>query len=301
MHYVDALARLAPDACLRRESYVESSVKPLLPHLPIYVLSVPSLKKRSHHMTKRLTAAQATDVTWVECANGDDVARFDAELRSCVHPEYVPHPWSRRGVSKTTTWAMANGTISLQLKHQIAVWDGLRRKLPAAMVLEDDSMVPPDLWQRLAAYSTLPKDVDVFYLGSYTSRANGFTLSKEPIVSRSTGGSAVVGAAIHRRTNGTQPLLLGSNAYVVFAKAMPALLRPVRAEADVSLSLLDAPFQCRTQRGNLGFAPDMARCAHLVAPPQHQYGPSEWIIGQDLQGLEQKTHWDGAIRGPKTT
>ena len=96
---------------------------------------------------------------------------------------------------------------------------------------------------------------------------------------------------------GGNPPLVGTNAYILFARAAQALLRPVKAEADITLTLLDAPTQCRTQRG-IFRPPHPARCEHLHAPPSHQYGPSSWLVGQDLRGLEQKTHYDDAIRMP---
>ena len=300
--YVSALASLVDDTCMWRSSSLDSS-RSLLPQIPIYVLSVPRLVARRAAMAQRLEAAMAHDVTWVDCANREDVVRFSPALRRCLHPEYIPHPWSRRpsvlpSGPSTVLWAMANGTLSLQLKHQLAIWDSMRRKLPSALVLEDDATVPPSLWLQLAAYNTLPKNVDVFYIGSYSSRADISTLSSEPLIRTSRGNSshngrgAISSAPVHRRTNGSQPLLVGSNAYIIFAKAMEALLTPVRAEADVSLSLLDAPKQCQVQRGTLGMAPDVKLCGRLRAPPRHQYGPAYWIVGQDLRGLEQKTHLD---------
>ena len=76
------------------------------------------------------------------------------------------------------------------------------------------------------------------------------------------------------------------------AQGAAALLQPVVSEADIMLTFLDAPNQCRTQRGTAGRAADIERCGLLHAPPRRQYGPSAWIVCQDLQGLEQKTHYD---------
>ena len=55
---------------------------------------------------------------------------------------------------------MANGTLSLVLKHRLAAWDMLRRSLPAAILLEDDAKMPtarPTLWDKLSQY-TIPSD-----------------------------------------------------------------------------------------------------------------------------------------------
>ena len=182
----------------------------------------------------------------------------------------------------------------------MAARDIVHRGLRAAIILEDDAMVPSDLWLRLAALEA-PADADVFYLGSYSSRATVGTLRGEPMVASSitttasstSPPSSEARLSIHRRTVGTKPLLVGTNAYVLFARAAAVLLQPIRAEADITLTFLDAPHQCRTQRGTAGVAPSPERCLLLHAPPAHQYGPSSWIVGQDLHGLEQKTHYDG--------
>ena len=327
--YAAALSALERDGCLRRESLLSGSTQPLLPQLAVYVLSVPSLTRRMRRMRDRLRAAHASDVTWVLCANRDDVKEFTPTTRACLHPEYIPHPWARKGdPARPKSFAMANGTLSLALKHQLAAWDVVRRRLPSAIVLEDDATVPPDLWRRLADFVSIPKDADIFYLGSYSSRPSVGTLNSEPVVvdgggraigigggsgrGRAVGGSSSSSTAapttasapavtltppasrvaIHVRQNGSHPLLIGTNAYIVFAKAASALIKPVRAEADIWLSLLDTPTQCRTQRGTAGRATHPELCDRLSAPPANQYGPGSWLVGQDLQGLEQKTHWD---------
>ena len=299
--YVSALASLVDDTCMWRSSSLDSS-RSLLPQIPIYVLSVPRLVARRAAMAQRLEAAMAHDVTWVDCANREDVVRFSPALRRCLHPEYIPHPWSRRpsvlpSGPSTALWAMANGTLSLQLKHQLAIWDSMRRKLPSALVLEDDATVRPVYGCSWPPTIHFQRTSTSFTSVLTRRRADISTLSSEPLVRTSRGNSshngrgAIGSAPVHRRTNGS-PLLVGSNAYIIFAKAMEALLTPVRAEADVSLSLLDAPKQCQVQRGTLGMAPDVKLCGRLRAPPRHQYGPAYWIVGQDLRGLEQKTHLD---------
>ena len=171
--YADALARLSEGTCLQRTTSTTNRV-PLPSQLAVYVLSVPSFVKRKRRMMTQLEAAGVDDVTWVYCANRDHVAHFDAAMRACIHPEYVQHPWSRGAV-------MANGTLSLAIKHQIAARDIVQRGLPAAIVLEDDAIVPSDLWRRLALLET-PRDADVFYLGSYSSRAHVGTLRRSQVL-----------------------------------------------------------------------------------------------------------------------
>ena len=163
-------------------------------------------------------AARVTDVTWVDCANREDIAALDAKSRRCLHPEYVPHPWARKGdITHPSAFAMANGTLSLALKHQLAARDIRKRGVRAALVLEDDALVPPDLWRRLGDLA-VPADADVFYLGSFSSRASIGTVDQEPLALRAP-------AAVHRRTPGGKPLLIGANAYILFAKAAAAMLR----------------------------------------------------------------------------
>ena len=307
--YPAALTALSTpsDHCFRRE--LKQFPSSAVPQLPIYVLTVPSLARRAKRMAERLAAAQVADVTWVTCANRHDIARLDASSRQCLHPEYVAHPWARRGdTMRPQAFAMANGTLSLALKHQLAAFDIARRGIRAGLILEDDATVPSDLWSRLSSLDA-PADTDIFYLGSFSSRSTIGTLRSEPLAggggvpnwplierARTTNDddtNAASRSRIHRRTAGGHPLLIGGNAYILFAKAAKALLKPVRVEADVAISLLDAPSQCRTQKGTAGKAATPEMCSHLTPPPPNQYGPETWIIGQDLQGLEQKTHWDG--------
>ena len=271
--YVPTLAALEHDGCFLRESlHSPTGRQPILPQLAIYVLSVPTLVRRMRRMRERLRALHSIDVTWVHCANRDDVISFSSQTRGCLHPEYVAHPWARRGdPARPTAYAMANGTLSLALKHQLAVFHMARRKLPAAIVFEDDAMVPADLWRKLAEFR-VPNDADIFYLGSYSSRSHVGSLNAEPRVPSISDAGGDVGPAIHRRRNGSSPLLIGTNAYVVFARAAAVLLRPVRAEADIWLSLLDSPNQCRLQRGTAGRAATPQLCDRLTAPPVNQYG-----------------------------
>ena len=206
-------------------------------------------------MEQRLRAMGGSDVTFVLCADRQDIARLDAAERRCLHPEYVPtRNWAHRG-------GLSNGTISLALKHQIAYAEISRRRLDAALIVEDDAALPADMWQQLGPYSdALPTDAAVFYLGSYSATSRWGTLKSEPPLSS-------IGPRIHRRRNGSEPHLLGTLAYVAFARAIPALLHPVTVEADLTLALLPPSDACGPH------------CR--IAGPREQYGPSEWLVGPD--------------------
>ena len=81
--YVAALSRLTEgDLCIRRVSFTPEGQQPLLPQLPLYVLSVPTLVKRAQRIRERLAAARAHDVTWIMCANRDDIGRLDASTQA---------------------------------------------------------------------------------------------------------------------------------------------------------------------------------------------------------------------------
>ena len=83
-----------------------------------------------------------------------------------------------------------------------------------------------------------------------------------------------------------QPHILGTVAYVIFARGARALaFQPVRAESDVDLTLLSPTAHCGRQDPS---SPPMHLCA--VAAPPAQYGPSQWIVWQDETLSKQLTH-----------
>ena len=177
---------------------------------------------------------------------------------------------------------LSNGTLSLALKHRLAHWDIYRRQLPAALVVEDDALLAPDLWQRLAQYRP-PVDADLFFLGSYSQNRNPrMTLSAAQAVAGSS-------PAVHCRAAGDgEPYILGTVAYVVFARGAAALQRPVVAEADVDLSLLSTPRpRCASGGRRLRAAPS-SECA--VAAPPRQCGPSQWLVWPSAAAGEENTH-----------
>ena len=180
---------------------------------------------------------------------------------------------------------LSNGTLSLALKHRLAHWDIHRRQLPAALVLEDDALLASDLWQRLAQYRA-PVDADLFFLGSYSQNPSPrMTLS----AARAVAGSS---PAVHCRAAGdSEPYILGTVAYVVFARGAAALQRPVVAEADVDLSLLSTSRPHCAAGGHLSRSAASSRCA--VAAPPCQCGPSQWLVWPSAAAGEENTHVSG--------
>ena len=180
---------------------------------------------------------------------------------------------------------LSNGTLSLALKHRLAHWDIHRRQLPAALVLEDDALLASDLWQRLAQYRA-PVDADLFFLGSYSQNPSPrMTLS----AARAVAGSS---PAVHCRAAGDgEPYILGTIAYVVFARGAAALQRPVVAEADVDLSLLSTSRPHCAAGGHLSRSAASSRCA--VAAPPCQCGPSQWLVWPSAAAGEENTHVSG--------
>lgn len=180
---------------------------------------------------------------------------------------------------------LSNGTLSLALKHRLAHWDIYRRQLPAALVVEDDALLAHDLWQRLAQYRA-PVDADLFFLGSYSqNQSPRMTLS----AARAVAGSS---PTVHCRAAGDgEPYILGTVAYVVFARGAAALQRPVVAEADVDLSLLATSRPHCATGGHLSRAAASSRCA--VAAPPRQCGPSQWLVWPSAAAGEENTHVSG--------
>ncbi|KAL1527585.1 hypothetical protein AB1Y20_008972 [Prymnesium parvum] len=264
-----ALLSLSAGDCLERCSFVGGS-QPILA-LPIYVAHSRRLRRRRQALEPRLVAVGAPDVTFVLCADASQVSRLDRDTRRCLHPEYARTRWS------SPAGQLSNGTLSLALKHRLAHWDIHRRRLPAAVVLEDDAYVPPDLWLQLARFH-VPADAHLFFLGSYSRNtsprmtlAAATRASPQPVQDDNT-------LAVHRREAGKEPLLLGTVAYIVFARGAAALQQPVYAEADVDLSLLAISHHCTR-----------APCTN-TAPP-NQYGPARWLVWP--VGGEENTHASG--------
>ena len=175
--------------------------------LPTYALTVPKLAVRYKAINNRLRMLSATNVTFVNCANKEDVQMLAPSDRSCLHPKLHRHQFQ----IKSQQTELANGTLSLAIKHYLAYFDILRRRLPLALVLEDDAEWPRQISSLLARYR-MPCDADIFYLSSYfrSNRAHSCGENGDPVVTPQTWRPRV-----HRRRNGSKPV--ASSAYIIFA------------------------------------------------------------------------------------
>ncbi len=244
--FADVLRALAPPACMHRQSYANSTLT--LDQIPVYVMHAPVLAHRRAHMRAQLERLGALDVTWVLCANREDVVALTTEQRACAHPCVQHNQWF--GENQT----MKNGTLSLALKHKLACHDMLQRRLPAALMLEDDALLPSNLWARLSA-TPIPGNADLFYLGSYSRNRVQGTLRNHPLVL----------PGVHRRN--TSALIFGALAYVTFAGGARVITAaPVTTAADIAISHDGG--ECTGDDGRV----------YTHHPPANQYGPTEWWV-----------------------
>ena len=140
---------------------LQTEIRTKLAMLPFYVTHAPWLVERRRNTLAGLKKAGALDVTFVNCANGDEVAAMGPEERGCLNP-----------FTETTRWndpvkiPMKNGTTSLVLKHMLAMHDMLMRRLPAAVICEDDVEFSDTFdTDTLFFLSHVPTDAALFYLG----------------------------------------------------------------------------------------------------------------------------------------
>ena len=255
--------------CMERSSMVGARFP-----MPIYVAHAKQFKKRRQHIASQLAIVGAAQVVFVLCADADVVAAMNYNVYECLHPEYTRTSWSPHDRTR-----LPNGTLSLAIKHRLAHFDIWRLRHPSALVIEDDAVLPAALPSQLEAYLTaLPMDASLFYVGSYSRSTNPrLTLADLPALPN-------ISPSIHLRLNGTAwakpPHILDTVAYVVLAKGAAALgWQPIRAEADVDLSLLGPSSQCTSSP---------ADC--YVAAPDFQYGPAQWLAWQDATVGKEVTH-----------
>lgn len=281
------LQRMAasPRGCMRRVALGRPAATA---SVPIFVAVVPQLRSRLEAITRRVAALGAADVTLIECANADTVAALSARERACIHPEGQP---TRFQPATHVDPLKANGTLSLAIKHALAYADLLSRPAAhAALMLEDDAMVPTSLWQSLAPYR-VPCDAGIFWLSAYRQdmrikALGGMMGRRKPLVE-----SSDRHADVHRHDSPNT--IISTAGYLFFRSAARTMLsQPIRAPSDVALSLVNSTSVC-VQDFASRFQPMPPPAACRFVPPAHQYGPKRWLFGQDnapVGGLAPSVH-----------
>ena len=299
---------------------------------PVYVLNVPHLTRRRAFMTRQLASLNARDVTWILCANKLEVDAMGPKMRACAYPCVQLNRYF--AMNKTTNEPeahgnsyidfLSNGTVSLALKHKIAAFDIMRRKLDCALILEDDAVLPPTLFASLDYVAKLPerlKDrggIDLFWMGSYSSRKNvGTLIDHEPISmpydakTRQAKTDPVLDIKLRKRNATRFPPIFGAVGYVLFSPAADLVAsEPVTTAADIAISYFPKSHinhemggrvaghpqrvyldgTCESDPWQEGTLPKgVARAKYVQRTPTEQYGPHEWILWpvppQDQQSL----------------
>ena len=237
--------------------------------ISIYVINARRLhERRKYVLTQLKQVASTSDTTIVLCADTEDIRKLPLRAFCCLHPftlatRYVDGP-------------MADGTVSLALKHMIAMKDMLARNLPLAVVLEDDATLVPNFTAALGALlAAVPEDANMLHLGSYRRCDDRFGHDelKLPTVAprHNATRSEVCFHCVHRRQNASG--IVGAVGLVHYARGARQLIGPVVAPADVHFSMQAAPM----------FAPSPT------------YGPADflvWPAAKEL-GLGKATHISG--------
>ncbi|KAL3932269.1 MAG: hypothetical protein SGPRY_000775 [Prymnesium sp.] len=253
-----------------RVRYSSAACASKTPQIPIYVLHSPFLHDRRNFMLDQLSGICTRDVTWVTCIERATIDLLDWEQRHCLMPcEAITTYFNPEGKAH-----LANGTVSLALKHKAAYLNIEKRRLTRALVLEDDAVLPPRLWDILAAAS-VPADAQLFFLGSYGTWS-GNSLGTQAIrlgvdarlVNQDLDKNPPLVPVLKRNAT-TYPSILGGVGYIVYQSGAKFLSRlPVVAPADIGMTFVEQtphqqPASCD------GFS------LHVPLP---QYGVARWII-----------------------
>ena len=215
--------------------------------LPFYVTNIPLLSKRREHTITQLKRIFVTDVTWVHCANGDEVASNRTKTLG-IHPEIVTTRWT-----KNMTVLMP-GTLSLAMKHLLAIYDASLRKLHHAAIVEDDITFETTMHQIQSFIAQTPADARVLHFASYSRRHHFNTIFPR-----------VPHTQVYRRYNNSW--IVGATGYVVFTQYANEFFRPIRAPADIQMFLQGAP----------------------IYAPQPTYGTAQFL-GYPSSNLKGGTH-----------
>ena len=234
---------------------------------------------------------RASDVTWIKCANRDDVEQLPPAARRCLfHEVHAKLP-------------LPNGTRSLALKHLLAYRAIRERQLPpaGALVMEDDANPPPATFELLQLpYNRPPPDSDVFFLGGgakhvhmNTHEGGRFTPFVHPIVNATCmhadpWGSYKPPRCVHRRRFDSDPKFVGAHAYIMSRRGAEAMRGfAVRGPADLSIS--SHAYLCWTTRDHTARGVPKAELERAARHPKGhachmlaQYAPPRWWIHQRL-------------------
>ena len=196
--------------------------------LPFYVLNTPALVERRDHALSQLRRHGAADITIVHCANREDIVELPPLKVHCLHPRMAPTVYAKAQPE------LVAGTLSLAVKHTIAMYDVLRRHLRCGAILEDDAFLHPRFGIELNSYlPDIPVDAAVFYLGSY-SRIHGTFRQGH----RDQGWPQVPNThpntTLYMRNNSGG--ILGGIGYIIFERGARAIVRPIVAPADIMIS-----------------------------------------------------------------
>ena len=248
-------------------------------------------------MEEELGAVGAANVTWVYCANREAISTLSKQELRCIHPCIMPTPW-------TSGQPLSVGVLSLALKHKIAAMDMIRRGLPSALILEDDSALPLSLWESLHQRTRIvPTGAGILFIGSYRSQTDSLqtvcTAQNSSCHHTDVGTGRPAQGLVYWRNTSHSPLIIGSIAYVLYARGAHQALAPVVAPADVALSYDMHNKQDATAaddeaarariRAEIGAHSCSSNASLMIPAPQ--YASGQWLITPNLE-LDQGTHAD---------
>jgi hypothetical protein len=240
-------AHILREGCMERRNYSqpEGCMGPVLHQPAVYVLHAVHLTARRASIEGQLKRLCAADVTWVLCGTkGQYETELTDQQRFCIHPCVADSFWN------PTRQPIANGTISLAMKHKGAYIDMMDRNLPSAIILEDDAHLQPTIWEHLSTVR-LPADATIYYLGSFTQGDNVFTSKWGDARHEKLHGQHPTGLSVHERNSSLWPAILGGVGYVMFPPGARVLGERVVRELVVERRHDDAA---------------LAEAAHVVRP-----------------------------------
>jgi glycosyl transferase family 25 len=180
--------------------------------LGVYVISLPRCKERRSEIDRQLGKARIRYEYFDAC----DKDVLDFQLLVDSHKLGPTKDYNQR--SRTH---MTRGEIACFLSHA-SIWRALQASRSAALILEDDAIVPENTMEILAQSSvSIPPDTDVLYLGgfNYPRRLAGIPRFTDRLV----------------KIDSSTPPLWRTHAYVLTARGAESLYRdafPICAPVD---------------------------------------------------------------------